>query len=494
MVLKLYNSLTKTVETFKPIKDGVVRMYNCGPTVYSYAHIGNFRYFAVVDLLRRHLESNHNLKVEQVINITDVGHLTDDADDGEDKMLKAAEKEKKDPYEIAKFYTDAFIADSNALNLLEPKARPKATEYIKEIIEIIQVLMEKGYAYKSGENVYFDIEKFQDYGKLSGNTLEKLNNNRVDKDPNKKNNQDFVLWFGKSKFENHIMEWDSPWGKGYPGWHIECSIMSAKELTNAFKNEEHKFKPENFETIDIHTGGEDNRFPHHECEIAQTECATGKKFSNYWLHVRHLMIEGQKISKSLGNVYYVFELIEKGYSPESIRYNLISSQYRQQVNFTLKGLTDAQIAIDKVVNLLQKLVKISDEKKEKSNKWNNIVPNFVESLDDDLNISKALAVMFEFVNEINKELMENNISSENANEIINIFKQLNKTLAVIPKSAFTGKTLGEHESKLLESWKEKIKSKQFEAADKIREQLFKLGISPNYNKQTDAVEWERKLN
>jgi len=282
-MLKLYNSLTKQKEIFQSLaeekkKKKLVTMYTCGPTVYDYVHIGNLRSFLVADLLRRFLEFK-GYKVKQVMNITDVGHMTSDAESGEDKMEAAARREKKDPWQIAEFFTKAFFADAQKINLKKAWKYPRATDHVKEMIKIIEKLVKNGYAYEVNGSVYFDLSKFSDWGKLSGNKLEDLiAGARVEVISEKKNPYDFALWI---KNPAHIMQWDSPWGKGYPGWHIECSAMAMKYLG---------------EMIDIHTGGEDNKFPHHESEIAQSEGATGKQFVRYWLHVKHLMVDGEKMS------------------------------------------------------------------------------------------------------------------------------------------------------------------------------------------------------
>jgi len=353
MVIKLFNSLSRAKEEFNPVNKDIVRMYNCGPTVYSYAHLGNFRYFLFVDLLKRFFELE-GLKVIQVMNITDVGHLTDDSDDGEDKIQKQAKKEKLDPLQISKKYTNAFFNDIQLLKLEPADFYPKATEHINEMIEIIKVLIAKGFAYENNGNVYFDISKFSEYGKLSGMKLEELeSSSRAVDDPNKKHKNDFALWFSNSKYENHIMKWNSPWGEGYPGWHIECSAMSMKYLSSTFEGG--KFYPEKFQTIDIHTGGEDNKFPHHDSEIAQTECATGKLFSNFWLHVKHLIVNGEKMSKSLGNVYNLSDLLSKGFTPEAIRLEFLSTHYRQTLNFTFEGINTAQANIARIQEVVDKL-------------------------------------------------------------------------------------------------------------------------------------------
>ena len=328
--LKFYNTLSRKVEKFEPIEPGKVGLYSCGPTVYSHPHIGNFRAFLVADLLKRFLEFK-GFEVTHVMNITDVGHLLDDADEGADKLEEAARKQKKEPLEIAKIYIDSFNEAQKLLNIKPADEYPRATEHIPEMIAIVERLIEKGYAYVVDKNVYYDITKFKDYGKLSGNMLDDLNSGaRVEVNEEKRNPQDFALWKHDPK---HLQQWDSPWGMGFPGWHIECSAMSSRYLGEEF---------------DFHTGGEDNIFPHHENEIAQSEAASGKKFVHYWLHTRFLMFDGEKMSKSKGNLYTIQELVEKGFKKSAIRYALISSHYRQNYNFTFEGLKAASVAIDKI--------------------------------------------------------------------------------------------------------------------------------------------------
>jgi cysteinyl-tRNA synthetase len=298
-MLKLYNTLTKQKEEFIPINPGKVGMYSCGPTVYSYIHIGNIRAYLSADILRRYLEYK-GFEVLAIKNITDVGHLTDDdidqGDSGDDKMQKAALKEKKTPQEIARFYENYAKETEQEMNIKPAQFFPRATEHIPQMIKIIQTLIQSGFAYENNGNVFFDIAKFKDYGKLSGNTLEKLSigSRLSEPHPDKKNQWDFALWLKAP--ENHIMKWDSPWSIGYPGWHIECSAMSMEYLG---------------ETFDIHTGGEDNIFPHHEAEIAQSECANNKKFVNYWIHNRHLLFNGDKMSKSKGNLFTLENIKKK---------------------------------------------------------------------------------------------------------------------------------------------------------------------------------------
>jgi len=476
MTFKIYNSLSNKVEEFKPVKEGVVRMYNCGPTVYSTAHIGNFRHNMVADFLRRVLEYQ-GFKVIQVMNITDVGHLTDDGDNGDDKLEVAAKKEKKHPLEIAKFYTEEFLHDWKTLHLLEPSFRPKATETINEMIEVIKVLIDKGHAYISGDNVYFDISSFPEYGKLSGNTLDKLSNNRVDPDPNKRNPQDFVLWFANSKYKNHILKWDSPWGEGYPGWHIECSAMSAKFLSDSFIDG--KFYPDKFETIDFHSGGEDNRFPHHECEIAQTEGATGKKYVNYWFHVRHLVMGGEKMSKSKGGLFTVSELIDQGFSWRAIRYLLISTHYRSPLNFSKESLVSAQKNIDRIDDLIKRLDKIKVTKVLNDPlqlKLTEMILSIEEFLSDDLNISGALGSLFEFIKHANIAIDLGTVGEEQATYIKDKLFSLDSLFGFFDRSILEKEELSEEIVDLLEERRIARENKDWQRSDYLRDKLKSLGI------------------
>ncbi len=396
-MLKLYNSLTKQKEKFVALaeeksKIKKVTMYNCGPTVYDYVHIGNLRSFLIADLLRRYLEFS-GYKVKQVMNITDVGHMTSDAEAGEDKLEVAAKREKKSPREIADFFTKAFFDDIEKVNIQKAWKYPKATDHIKEMIKIIEKLLKNGYAYKVNGSVYFDLSKFSAYGKLSGNTVQDLlAGARVEVVSEKKNPYDFALWIENPK---HVMQWKAPWSivAGYPGWHLECSAMSMKYLG---------------ETIDIHTGGEDNKFPHHECEIAQSEGATGKQFARCWLHVRHLLVNGEKMSKSKGNFYTLENILEKGYSPRAVRYLLLSTHYRDSLNFTFEGLKAAETALQRLDETWTKL----NEAKAKNGKGGSDLTQAIKraraefgaALDEDLNISGALAAVFNFIRQINSAI------------------------------------------------------------------------------------------
>ena len=475
MVLRLYNSYTNKKEDFKPIRDNKVRMYSCGPTVYGNAHIGNFRAYTFVDLLKRFLLYK-GFEVIHAINITDVGHLTGDSDEGEDKLEVASRKENKHPLEIAKFYTEAFLKDWKLLNLKEPNFRPKATEYIKEMIDLVRILLEKGYAYQSGPNVYFDITKFQEYGKLSGNKLEELTKSRVGNDENKKHAHDFVLWFGESKFKNHILKWESPWGEGYPGWHAECSVMSAKTLTPAFNTG--NFIPENFKTIDIHTGGIDNKFPHHECEIAQTEGATGKKFANFWLHNAHLGLAEGKMSKSLGNVYTISELVEEGYSPRAIRYLLLATHYRQRLIFSKDLIISAQKSLERLDEVLRKLKNIYSEKSYNETlalEINGLIGEFESFLDDDLNISGAMGAFFDIIRITNAALQNNIVGKHQADEIIKIFFNLDTVLGIIDESILESTTISDDIQSLVDVRAKARQDKNWAESDRIRDLLKEKG-------------------
>jgi len=384
-MIKLYNTLTKKIEEFKPLKPDFVRLYDCGPTVYMYAHIGNMWRYLVSDLLRRVLEYN-GYRVKQVMNITDVGHLTEEdlaADTGEDKIIKAAKREKKTPQEIAEFYTQAFFRDTARLNILRPQVVPKATEHIPEMIALIKKLEEKGYTYWAGDKYFvYDIAKFPRYGQLSGKKLDELRAGaRLEPIKEKRHPFDFALWI---KDPQHLMHWDSPWGTGYPGWHIECSAMSMKYLGPS---------------LDIHTGGEDNIFPHHENEIAQSEAATGQKFVRYWLHVRHNLVNGQKMSKSRGNFYLLQDLIDRGFDPLAYRYLCLTAHYRSNLNFTWESLKAAAIALEK---LRQTVRELRRRKKEKSGKKalaaaREYQTRFREAVNRDLGLPEALTVVWEVV-------------------------------------------------------------------------------------------------
>lgn len=378
--MKLYNSATRTKEEFVPNHPDIVKMYTCGPTVYHFAHIGNLRSYIMEDILDRYLRYlGYNLK--RVMNITDVGHLTSDADEGEDKMLKGAKREHKSVMEIAKFYTDAFFSDACKLNIRTPDVVEPATNCIGEYIQIITRLMETGYAYFAGGNVYFDTSKLERYyifNDFNADDLDVGVREGVDEDTNKKNKNDFVLWFTKSKFEDQALKWDSPWGEGYPGWHIECSGISMKHLG---------------EDLDIHCGGIDNAFPHHTNEIAQSESYLGHKWCNYWMHVLHLNTNSGKMSKSKGEFLTVSLLEEKGYNPLAYRLFCLQSHYRKSLVFSWENLDNAQVAYNKLVQKIAALKPDQDTLDEEA--CAALKAKFTDALDNDLNTSLAVTALYD---------------------------------------------------------------------------------------------------
>ena len=377
--MKLYNTLSRSKEEFIPIKPGKAGMYSCGPTVYNYAHIGNMRTYVFMDVLRRTLEA-YGYKVKSVMNITDVGHLTSDADEGEDKMARAAQEQKKTPWEIAQYYTDVFFKDLQALNIKRPNLTPKATEHIKEMLDFVQALAARGYGYETDDGIYFDISKFPDYGKLSGNDLEaQLAGARVEVNQQKRHPADFALW--KKAPKEHIMQWESPWGMGYPGWHIECSAMSRKYLGDTF---------------DLHTGGVDHIPVHHENEIAQSEALLGHPAVHYWMHGEFMMVDGGKMGKSLGNTYTISDLISRGYSPLAFRYLCLNAHYRSKLNFTWEAMSGAQVSY---IRLLEGAYRHKNAPRSPQaallaqDAWEQ----FLEAAGDDLNIPKALGVAWTLI-------------------------------------------------------------------------------------------------
>lgn len=386
-MIKLYNSLTRKKEEFKPIKDdGTIGMYTCGPTVYYFAHIGNLRSYLFMDFVRRVLKYN-KYKPFTVLNITDVGHLTSDEDEGEDKMEKSAKEQQRSVYAIAEEYTNAYLKDLERLNILIPEKIAKASEHVPEMIEMVKVLLEKGYAYEISDGIYYDISKFSDYGKLSGMNLEdKQSGARVEVNTEKRNPQDFALW--KKVEPNHILKWDSPWGLGCPGWHIECSAMGIKYLG---------------ENFDIHTGGIDHLPVHHENEIAQNHGYTGHKVVNTWMHGEFLQVDGGKMSKSLKNLYTIDDLIEKGYSPLDYRYFALQTLYRKKLNFTFDSLNASKTALKRLRDLVNSnkgvKVQLSSEEITKLSDYAN---QFADAINDDLNLPLALGVVWNMLKDLPK--------------------------------------------------------------------------------------------
>ena len=378
MSLKLYNTLTKQKEEFKPLKGNEVRIYTCGPTVYSFAHIGNFRAYVFMDTLRRVLKEN-GYTLKHVMNITDVGHLESDADEGEDKMEKAARKENKDPYEIAAYYTDIFFRDMGRLNIERPEIIAKATDHISDMLEFVKILVKNGYAYETSKAIYFDISKLDKYPVLSNRNLDdQIAGARVDVDPEKRNPYDFAVWIKAP--ENHIMKWESPWGLSYPGWHLECSAMGRKYLGDEF---------------DIHTGGVDHIPTHHENEIAQSKGCTGHIPAKRWMHVEFLQVDGGKMSKSLGNTYTLDQLQEKGIEPLAYKMFCYTAHYRTKLNFTFEGALSTQ----KALNRLREgyLTHLQNDEKIDEEEIKEYKQRFLDAVNDDLNMPLAMGIVWEVV-------------------------------------------------------------------------------------------------
>lgn len=452
MGLKLYNTFTKNKEDFKPIVEGNVGMYVCGPTVYGPTHVGHARSYIVFDLWYRYfLYKGFNVKYVQ--NITDVGHLVGDADAGEDKIQKKAIAEQIDPVAVAYKYENMYFEAMSKLNVLKPTISCRATGHIIEIIEAVKALIEKGYAYVTDEgNVYYDVRKFHDYGKLSGRTLDdNVSGERIEVADDKRNPEDFALW--KKADKMHLMKWPSPWGEGYPGWHIECSVMSRKYLGDTF---------------DIHGGGIDNVFPHHECEIAQSEALTGKPFVHYFVHNNLITVNGQKMGKSLGNTVDLDELFEK-YGPMFLRLYIVKNHYRSVLDFSEEQLEETKKTYEKFQNLIDITEKYKEQNEKTNDDIDEIKNRFLEAMDDDLNTAVAIAVLLELVKEANKSKDEDN---EKLGYIRKVFDELAEKILGLKFEARAEETSNENISKLEKSIidvrNEFKKNKQYEYADLIR--------------------------
>ena len=448
--MRIFNTLSHKVEDFIPYDGNKVKMYTCGPTVYNYAHIGNLRTYIFEDIFEKTLRYL-GYDVTRCMNITDVGHLTSDSDSGEDKMVRESIKEHKSVLEIAKFYTEAFKKDFLTLNNKWPDIVSPATQNIEMYFKIISKLLEDGYAYQNGGNIYFDTSKLDDYYKLTNHKIDEMVvgvRDGVDEDSNKRNQADFVLWFTKSKFNDQELKWNSPWGVGYPGWHIECSGISIKNLG---------------EYLDIHCGGVDNIFPHHTNEIAQSESYLGHKWCNYWVHGEHLNVLGTKMSKSKGNILTVSTLIEKGYNPLSYRYLCLTSHYRKQLMFSYDILDNAEKSYLKLKNKVQMLNTDGDVDKEVFNKYNE---QFKDLIADDLNTSNALTLVY--------DVLKSDINDKTKYELIKSFDDV-LSLDLTKKDTIDSELKLYIEEKINERREAKI-NKNYELADKIRNELLEKGI------------------
>lgn len=445
----VYNTLTRNMDEFKPIDEDTVRMYTCGPTVYDYAHIGNYRAYIFEDLLRRHLKYL-GFTVVQVQNLTDV----------DDKTIRGARELGKSLQDYTQTYKDAFFQDLETLRVDPAEYYPAATDHVREMIALIERLFEKGVAYQSDDgSVYFSIKEFPDYGKLARLDMDGLRAGaRVAQDEYEKEEfGDFALWKAWDEADGDVA-WDSPWGRGRPGWHIECSAMSMKYLGESF---------------DIHTGGIDNIFPHHEDEIAQTEAVTGKHFVNYWLHCAHLIVDGKKMSKSLGNFYTLRDIIEKGYTGREIRYVLLATHYRQTLNFSFEGLDAARAALRRIDEFKERLESMCDESAGELPIWAMEARNsFCSALNDDLNISKALAAIFDMIHAGNRAMDENKLSGADARAVTAMLAKLDEVLAIFQSDAVQ---VDDEVVKMADLRQKARANKDWAEADRLRDELAARG-------------------
>ena len=459
--------MSKAVEEFQPLESGIVRMYHCGPTVYQRPHIGNYRAFLFADLLRRFFEWQ-GLEVLQVMNLTDVGHLVGDAEEGEDKLEAQAKKEKVDPWKLVEKVSEEFFLDLEALGVKSAHHYPRATDHIPEMVSMVEKLIEKGHAYRVGENVYFDVSSFKPYGKLSGNNVDDLEAGaRLAVNKEKRNPADFALWKADA---HHIMKWDTVFGPhGFPGWHIECSAMAMKYLGESF---------------DIHTGGEDNIFPHHECEIAQSESANGKPFVQHWMHTRFLQVDGGKMSKSLGNVYSLDDLSERGFSSLDFRFLVLKAHYRGVLNFTWEALKGAAETRKALLDLHGRLCSVSrGAKAEESPVLLQVRQNFTQALVEDLNTSAALAALFE----IRALCLEGLLASEAAAALV-LLEEADAVLGFLGEVA-PCELSDQDVDDLMMQRRAARDSRDFAQADAIRDQLQEAGIV--LEDGADSTAWHR---
>ena len=445
MFMKIYNTLSHKVEDFLPHDGKSVKMYTCGPTVYNYAHIGNLRTYIFEDILEKTLRYL-GYEVTRCMNITDVGHLTSDSDSGDDKMVKSAKKEHKSVLDIAKFYTEAFKKDTEKLNIKWPQIVSPATENIPMYFKMITKLLDDGYAYQAGGNIYFDTSKLKDYYQLTNHKINEMVvgvREGVEEDNNKKNQADFVLWFTKSKFDDQELKWESPWGVGYPGWHIECSGISISNLG---------------EYLDIHCGAVDNIFPHHTNEIAQSESYLGHKWCNYWVHGEHLNVASGKMSKSEGNFLTLSLLEEKGFDPLAYRYLCLTSHYRKQLLFSEEILTNANQSYQKLKNRVLSLTKDGEIDKEKYKEYDN---KFKESLSDDLNTANALTLVY--------DLLKTDVNDKTKYELI---KDWDKVLSLnLTKEKEIDSEFVKYIEEKIEERNNAKQNKDYDLSDQIRDEL-----------------------
>ena len=462
-MLKLYNSLTNKKEELKPVEEGLVKMYTCGPTVYYYQHIGNMRAYIFMDSLRRTIKYN-GYKIKGVMNITDVGHLTSDEDSGEDKMEKAAKKENKSPYEIAKFYSDIYFDDLKALNIDIPEHITPATKYIPQMIDFVKGLEKKGYTYRIEDGIYFDVKSFPGYGQLSQKDLDKPGNARIEENANKHHPFDFALW--KFVPDNHIMKWDSPWGVGCPGWHIECSAMGRDLLGDKF---------------DIHTGGIDHKTVHHEDEIAQNDALAGHKVVNTWMHNEFLLVDGGKMSKSLGNVYTIANLRERGFNALDFKFFCLNTHYSKKINFTFEGLKASAMGYKKLkANLLEHLNGTEKVDKEKIEEYKQ---KFLEAINDDLNFPLAIGVMWTMVR-----------NEPKSKQVYDTVLQFDKALGLgldnlVKNEEKQEETIPQNVKDLAESRLAARQAKKWEESDRLRDKIKELGYAIKDSK--DGYELEK---
>ncbi|MCI0531225.1 MAG: cysteine--tRNA ligase [candidate division Zixibacteria bacterium] len=466
MSLLFYNTLTRNLEEFVPIEKGKVKLYTCGPTVWNYPHIGNYRTFIFEDLLRRYLKYK-GFEVLQVMNLTDI----------DDKIIASVNKQKVSLDDFTAQYKKIFFEDLDTLNIQRAEVYPEATKHIDEMVKLIQQLLEKGHAYKSDGAIYFKISSFPDYGKLAKMNLAELKTGaRVASDEYEKEEvSDFALWKGWDEKDGDVF-WETELGKGRPGWHIECSAMSMKYLGPHF---------------DIHTGGVDNIFPHHENEIAQSQGGTGEKFVNYWLHAAHLLVENKKMSKSLGNFYTLRDLLQKNWDQKAIRYLLLGTHYRQQLNFTFDGLEASKNALQRLYDFMDGLkdVKtVSGKNPEVEQIVKNTRQKFEEALDNDLNISAGLAAIFDMVRDINKLLRDNLLSNDDAMTVLELTCKLDSVLGVLKRPAIS---IDQTAEELIQKREKARQDKNWKMADQIRDQLAERGIV--LEDTSGGTKWKKKV-